>query len=89
MAPAVAMYNSEVTAKRADDSMSMVAMVLYNSLIPAGDPVAARTFLPCRTSWTTIMRVRRVLSETEIEKYRMLDKRSLIFSLSPGGGGGT
>ena len=59
----------EVTAKMAEDSMSMVAMVLYNPLIPAEDPVAARTFLPCRTSRMTIMRVRRTLSEPDNERY--------------------
>ena len=48
--------------------MSMVAMVLYNPAIPARDPVVARMFLPCSTSRVTIMRVRRTLSETEIER---------------------
>ena len=55
--------------KRAQDSMSVVETVLYNPVIPAADPVAARMFLPCRTSRTTIIRVRRTLSETEIERY--------------------
>jgi len=63
------MANNELTAKRAQDSMSMVAMVLYNPPIPAQDPVAARTDLPCRTSRRTIIRVRKTLSETGIEKY--------------------
>ena len=31
--------------------------------------MAARTFLLCRTSRVTIMSVRRILSESEIEKY--------------------
>ena len=61
------MYNTELTAKRAEDSMSMVAIDLYNPLIPVGDPVAARTFLPYRMSRTTIMRVRRMLTESAIE----------------------
>ena len=61
------MTNNALTAKRAEDSMSMVAIVLYNPLIPAEDPVAMRTFLPCRMSRMTIMRVRRMLSEREIE----------------------
>jgi len=43
-------------------------MVLYSPLIPAWDPVAVRTCLPYRTSRVTIMRVRVVLSETEIER---------------------
>ena len=46
----------------------MVAMVLYNPPIPTRDPVTARMFLPCRMIRVTIMRVRRVLSETEIER---------------------
>ena len=49
--------------------MSMVTIVLYNPLIPLADPVAARTFFPCRMSRTTIMRVRIMLSESEIERY--------------------
>lgn len=61
--------NNELTAKRAEDSMSMVATVLYNPLIPVGDPVAAQTFLIYRTSRTTIMRVRMTLSESETEMY--------------------
>ena len=68
------MTNNELTAKRAEDSMSMVAIVLYNPLIPTGDPVAARTSLPWRTSRTTIMRVRRMLSESEIEMYGRVDR---------------
>ena len=61
------MTNNTLKAKRAEDSMSMVAMVLYNPLIPAGRPVTVRTFLPHRTSRMTIMRVRRTLSESEID----------------------
>ena len=38
--------------EKREDSMSMVAMVLYNPPNPAGDPVAARTFLACRVSRT-------------------------------------
>ena len=60
---------NEFTVNRAQDSMSMVEIALYNPLIPTGDPVAARMFLPCRTSRMTIVRVRRTLSETEIEMY--------------------
>ena len=60
--------NNEFTAKRAQDSMNMVAMVLYNPPIPVQDPVATRTALPCRTSRRTIIRVRVTLSDTEIEK---------------------
>ena len=48
--------------------MNIVAMIPYNPPIPARDPVAARTFLPYRTSRMTIMRVRRALSETVTER---------------------
>jgi len=61
--------NNELTAKIAQDSMSMVEIVLYNPLIPIRDPVTVRMFLPCRMSRMTIIRVRRTLSETEIEMY--------------------
>ena len=63
------MANNELTLSMAEDSISMVVIVLYNPPIPAVDPVAARTFLPYRTSRTVIMRVRRMLSESEIERY--------------------
>jgi len=70
------MTNNEVTVKRAQDSMSMVEIVLYNLPIPASGPVAVRTFLACRMSRMTIIRVRRTLSETEIERYATLDMES-------------
>ena len=63
------MTNNEFKAKRAQDSMRMVETVLYHPLIPARYPVAVRMVLPCRTSRVTIIRVRRTLSETEIERY--------------------
>ena len=63
------MTSIEATVKRAQDSMNMVEIVLYNLLVPVRDPVAVRTFLPCRMSRMTIIRVRRTLSETEIERY--------------------
>jgi len=63
------MTNKELTAKRAEDSMSMVAIDLYNPLIPAGDAVAARTFQLYRMSRTTTMKVRRTLSESESDIY--------------------
>ena len=47
--------------------MSMVATATYNPLIPYGDPVAVRTLLLLRKSRRTITKVRRTLSETEIE----------------------
>ena len=60
--------NNELTAYRAEDSMSMVTMTLYNPLIPLF-PVEVRTFLVWRMSRMTIMRVRRTLSDSAIEKY--------------------
>ena len=45
--------------------MSIVAMALYNPLIPAEEPVATRTLLPCSKSRVIIIRVRRTLSEVE------------------------
>ena len=77
----VPMTTNELTAKRAEDSMSMVAMATYNPPNPAKDPVAARKFLPCRTSRTTIMKVSRTLSESEIEIYGRVDQ-GLIFTHS-------
>ena len=78
------MANSEFTAKRAEDSMSMVAMDLYNPPIPAGDPVAAQIFPPRMTSRTTIIRVRRTLSESEIERYARLDQTPIVTRSSVG-----
>jgi len=56
--------------------MSMVTMVLHNLLVPVGDPMAARTALSCRMSRMTIMRVRRTLSDTEIERCGRMNLRS-------------
>jgi len=47
----------------------MVTVVLYHPPTPSWDPMALRTFLLCRTSRPTIIRVRRTLSEIEIERY--------------------
>jgi len=74
--------NSELTAKRAEDSMSMVAMVLYTPLTPTEDQVVARMLLPRRTSRTTIMRVRRTLSESEIENHARFHGRKLTGSVT-------
>ena len=60
--------NNELTAYRAEDSMSMVTITLYNPLFPVS-PMEVRMSLECRTSRTVIMRVRRTLSDSEIEKY--------------------
>ena len=62
------MNNNEFIAYRAEDSMSIVTMALYDLPIPV-IPMAARTFLLCRTSRMTIMRVRKMLSVVEIKKY--------------------
>ena len=61
--------------------MSIVTMALYNPVIPAGAPMAVRTFLLCRTSRETIMTVRRTLSPTEIEKYGMPKLMAMLFQI--------
>jgi len=61
--------NEAAAAKRAEDSTGMVGVVVYNPLIPAGNPMATQMFLPCRMGRTTIMSVRRMLSEIEIDMY--------------------
>ena len=60
--------NNELTAYRAEDSTSMVTMTLYNPLVPLF-PMEVRMFPVCKMSRTTIMRVRRTLSDSAIEKY--------------------
>ena len=65
--------NAEFTAKRVQDSMNMVTMALHNPPLPV-PPMAVRTFLVCRTSRMTIIMVRMMLSEREIEKYGMVDQ---------------
>ena len=49
--------------------MSMVTTALYNPVTPVEVPIAFRMFLLCRMSRPTIIRVRRILREIEIEKY--------------------
>ena len=66
LAPNSPRHSNEFTAYRAQDSTSMVTIVLYNPQIPVF-PRTARVSLACRMSRMTIMRVRRTLSETEIE----------------------
>ena len=73
LAPTAPMTNNELTAKRAQDSTSMVMMALHNPSIPV-IPRAVRVFLVCRMSRITIMRVSTMLSESEIEKYERLDQ---------------
>ena len=60
--------NNELTAKRVEDSTSMVTIALDNPPIPV-IPRAARVSLARRMSRMTIMRVRMILSESEIVKY--------------------
>ena len=60
--------SSVLTVQRAQDSMSMVMMNLDKPPIPV-IPKAARVPLVNRMIRIMIMRVRRTLSETEIEKY--------------------
>ena len=57
-----------MTTLIAQDSTNIVTMALHDPPIPA-PPMAVQTFLVCRTSRMTIIRVRRMLSESEIEKY--------------------
>ena len=47
--------------------MSIVTMAVYNPLELSEAPMALRTFLLCRMSRVTIMSVRVMLSESEIE----------------------
>ena len=46
----------------------MVTMASHNPLVPVV-PMAMRRFLVCRMSRMMIMRVRRMLSDTEIDRY--------------------
>ena len=48
--------------------MNIVTLALYNPPLSV-PPMTVRTFLAYRMSLMTIMRVRRTLSESEIEKY--------------------
>ena len=61
------MNNNELAAYRAQDSMSMVIMALHNPPIPV-TPRAFRVFLAPRVSRMTIMSVRRMFSEVEIDR---------------------
>lgn len=54
-------------------------MVLHNLLVPVDDPVAARTFLSSSTSRMTIIMVRRMLSDAEIEVYGILRLMLVVF----------
>ena len=49
----------------------MVTMAVYNPPAPPEAPIAFRMFLLCRMRRVTIMRLRRILSEREIEKYEV------------------
>ena len=62
--------NTEVTALIGQDPTKMVTMAVHNPPLPI-PPMAVRTPLACRVSRMTIIRVRRTLSESEIEKYGM------------------
>jgi len=58
---------------------------LYNPPSPLSDPMAAPTFLLCRMSRMAIMRVRRTLSEIEIERYGIAkSKETTLQILVPG-----
>ena len=60
------MTSNEFTVKRAQDSMNIVITALHNPPIPV-IPRALRVLLACRTSRVMIMRVRRMLKESETE----------------------
>lgn len=51
--------------------VTTVAVVEYSPLAPSEAPIAFRTFLMCMMSRATIMSVRMMLSEREIEKYEV------------------
>ena len=53
----------------AEDSTSMLTVVLYNSPAPDEAPMAFRIFLLCRVSRVTSMVVRRQLRKVETAKY--------------------
>ena len=57
--------------------MSMVMMVLYSPIVPAA-PLAEGMLLLCSARRTTIMTVRRTLSETEIERYGRPKSRVVV-----------
>jgi len=63
----------------------MVTVVLYHPPTPSGHPMATRMFLLCRASRPTIMRVRRTLSDIEIERYGIPKLKATEFQvLVPG-----
>jgi len=49
--------------------MSITVITLYDPLIPVGDLVGTRMFLPGRTSRMTIVRTRKTLGERKVRKY--------------------
>ena len=79
-APISPRTNNEVTALMAQDSMNMVLTALHNPPLPVS-PIAVRKFLACRVSRMTVIRVRRTLSESEIERYGMLAQSYLTNSV--------
>ena len=78
LAPKNPMTNNKLIVMRAQDSTSMVIMVLYNPLIPPDIPKVVQTSLQCRRSRIMIIRVRRMLSATEIEKYGTPKRRRIV-----------
>ena len=60
----------------------MAATVVYRSLDPSEAPIAFRKLLLCRMSRITIMSVRRMLSEREIDMYEMLKLPQVVVSAS-------
>ena len=66
-----AKFSRMITKYRAQDSINMVATVLYNLLASVEAPNASWTFLPWRMSRVTIMSVRVILSAKPIENNGM------------------
>ena len=61
--------------------MNMVTMASHNPQIPV-IPMAMRTLLVCRTSRMTIIRVRKMLSEIEIDRYGISKSWKVRYNLA-------
>ena len=66
-------HSSKEIVKRAEDSISVVAMTVYNPLALVRVPIAFWMFLLCRMSRVAIIVVRRRLSTRESTKYVMVN----------------
>ena len=79
-APISPRTNNEVMALTAQDSMNMVMTALHNPPLPV-PPIPVRTFLARRVSRMTMIGVRQMLSENQIERYGMPAQSCLINSV--------